>query len=292
MAMRNEVAFLILLSLGALAGASRAATPAQHVQVPLSDPAKPAHLKVSLVMGSITVEGAAVNAVDIAVSGRDEDEDSDGAPDAPAIAIVGGSHRERERSHEGLRRLPNLGGGIDAVEENNVVTVSSRAVTHPLDLRIQVPAGSSITLSTVNDGQVTVKNVTGELELHNTNGDVTAEGVRGPVTASTVNGDVRVVFAGPVASEPMAFSTLNGDVDVSFPPDLKATVRLRSDNGDLYSDFEIALDSRAGAVEEQRDGRRHRLELGRDLVGRINGGGPEILFKTFNGDVMLRKLKP
>ena len=146
-------------------------------------------------------------------------------------------------------------------------------------------------LSTVNDGDIEVENVDGEVEVNNTNGEIHVKDVRGPVSANTVNGDVSVVFRGAMVATPMAFSTLNGDVDVTFPAGLKADVRISSNNGEIYSDFDIALDKKVASVEEERQKGRYHVIVAREMTGKINGGGPELLFKTFNGDILLRRAK-
>jgi hypothetical protein len=87
----------------------------------------------------------------------------------------------------------------------------------------------------------------------------------------------------------MAFSSFTGDVDVSLPAALKANVRLRSDQGEIYSDVDVARDRNPPQVREERSGSRYRIEVQQELRGTIGGGGPEFFFKTFNGDIYLRK---
>ena len=202
---------------------------AEHLVVPLSDPAKPAELEVSLVMGGIKVTGGATKEVVVEAVSRAEDEgDKEKDKDRPA-------------NRAGMRRIPNTAIGLEAEEEDNKVSISAQSWARAVDLEIQVPVGSTVRLSTVNDGDIEVENIDGEIEISNTNGEIRVKNVRGPVSATTVNGDVTVVFRGTMAASPMAFSTLNGDVDVTFPGDLKATVRLQSDNGDICSDFDVAV---------------------------------------------------
>ena len=45
------------------------------------------------------------------------------------------------------------------------------------------------------------------------------------------------------------------------------------------------------AREKEKEKGRFHVIVSREMVGKINGGGPEILFKTFNGDVLLRRAK-
>lgn len=92
----------------------------------------------------------------------------------------------------------------------------------------------------------------------------------------------------------MSFSSLNGNIDVTLPSTVKAKVAMRTDNGDIYSDFDILLDqsSRQPAVEDTRGkGGRYRVRFDKATYGSINGGGPEFHFKNFNGNIYIRKGK-
>ena len=256
------------------------ATPgaAERLTVPLSDPSKPAELEVSLVMGSIQVTGTTTREVVIEALSRAEDEDED--------------DRDLPGDRAGMRRIPNTSIGLEAEQESNKVSISAESWARPVDLEIQVPVGSTVRLSTVNDGDIEVENIDGEVEVSNTNGEIRVKNVRGPVSATTVNGDVQVVFRGAMAAVPMAFSTLNGDVDITFPADLKADVRMSSVNGEIYSDFDVSVTTEtvAGVDEKPKKGRTH-VVIEREMRGKINGGGAEILFKTFKGDILLRRAK-
>jgi hypothetical protein len=50
---------------------------------------------------------------------------------------------------------------------------------------------------------------------------------------------------------PWLFHTFNGNVDVTFPATLKANVKLKSDQGDIYSDFDIDADKTQPKVKKQ-----------------------------------------
>ena len=76
----------------------------------------------------------------------------------------------------------------------------------------------------------------------------------------------------------MAFSSLNGDIDVTFPADLKANVSLRTDNGEVYSDFDVKVQPTAPqqTVEDNRGkGGKYRVKIDKNVRGTINGGGQE-----------------
>jgi hypothetical protein len=262
----------------------------QRLTVPLSDAGKPASLDVGLVLGSIRVTPGSAGEVVIEAQRGSEDDDEDCLDCGPVSGKAKDkSAKEGKTLEGGLRKITTNAIDLSAEEDDNHVTVRSSGIPRNLRLKIQVPAGSSMRLSTVSSGLIDVEGVTGELELHNTNGPIRARGVRGPVTANTVNGDVEVAFQpGAVIGAPMAFSTLNGDVDLTLPAGINVNLRLRTEQGDIYSDFDVELTSSPAKVEQ--DGtRKYRITVAKELVGKIGGGGPELFLKSFNGDIVLRQ---
>lgn len=244
---------------------------AERYNVPLTDPSKPVRLNVSLVMGGITVEAHAGNSVVVEAV----------APEPP--------QGRGPSTKEGLRRIPASGAGLEIEEENNTVTVVGESPTLPLNLRIQVPAQTSVRLATINAGYIKVTGVRGDHELSNTNGAIEARQVAGSVVAHTVNGRILVTFTSVTPDKAMAFSTLNGDVDVTIPGNTRAHLKMESQNGDIYTDFDVAMRERAAENKAGRSGGRYRVTVERAVSGTLNGGGPEIRVKTFNGDVHLRR---
>jgi len=90
--------------------------------------------------------------------------------------------------------------------------------------------------------------------------------------------------------QPMAFASFNGNVDVTLPASLKATFKLRSDMGDVFTDFDLQLKTDTTTSQNpQRENGRLVIRVNQSLTGTLNGGGPEIELRTFNGNVYLRK---
>lgn len=146
----------------------------EQVTVPLTDPGRPVTIRLGAVTGSITVRGA--DRRDVAIEARTR----------------GSNERARANAEtSGLQRLSPV-PGFEVTEANNVVTISAGAPNATIDFTLTVPTRSSLDLSTVNDGALSVENVEGDVELQNTNGSVSATGVSGSVIAQTVNGQVRV----------------------------------------------------------------------------------------------------
>ena len=281
---------LALAAVTALAAPPVAGEP-QRLVVPLSNTGKPASVDVALVMGSIKVTAGKAAEVVIEAEGGWAD-GCDGDDDCGPVAGKAKDKASKEQKGQGagLRRIPYHAIDLTAEEEGNQVTVRSGGIPRDLELRVVVPQASSLRLSTVNGGEIEVFGITGELELHNTNGAIEARSVGGPVTANTVNGDVSIEFAPGVAiGGSMAFSTLNGDVDVTLPEGVDVSVRVRTEHGEIYSDFDVELTPEPAQVE--RDGTRgkYRLTVAKELHGKIGAGGHELFLKSFNGDIVLRR---
>lgn len=248
-----------------------------RVTVPLSDPSKPALIDVSLVSGSITVRGT--NRKDLAVVARSDGEQPERR------------NRRYDPDATGMRRIPQT-AGFKITEEANRVKVGSDNPNRQISFEIEAPQHSNVRLSTVNGGEIVVENIDGEIDVSNTNGGITLNGVAGSVNAGTTNGSVRASMTRVTAQKEMSFTSLNGTVDVTLPPTTKANLRMRSDRGDVYSDFDVQLAPSAPVVEENRNGNgRYRVSRNRSIVGAINGGGPEFELRTFNSNVYVRKGK-
>jgi DUF4097 and DUF4098 domain-containing protein YvlB len=161
-------------------------------------------------------------------------------------------------------------------------------------LVITVPRRSSLRLKCMNDGDIHVEQVDGEIDANNLNGRITLKNVSGSVVAHSLNGAVSATMDRIDSGKPMSFSTLNGDIDVTLPDTLKANVRMKTDNGEIYSDFEVKLIAGA-SVEGNNAGRQpdgsYHLRFDHALRGTINGGGPEFQFTSFNGQIYIRRKK-
>ena len=71
----------------------------------------------------------------------------------------------------------------------------------------------------------------------------------------------------------MAFSTLNGDVTVTLPADTKANLKVKSDNGDVFSDFDIDIDKTPAKVDKVTEPGLYKIKKDDWIYGKINGGG-------------------
>ena len=244
-----------------------------RIPVALSDPSRPASVKVSLVNGGITVK---------AYDGKE------------VVVEAHVRNRDRDRDEGGPKRLAISSTGLSVEEENNEVSINTDSYMHPIDVTISVPTHTSLKLRAINDGDIVVTGVDGELDVDDINGSVTLNNISGGAVAHALNGHVRATFVRVNSQKAMAFSSLNGDIDVTFPADLKANVSIRSDRGDVFSDFDVQLRATATSpvVEDSRGkGGKYRVKIDKTVHGTINGGGPEIPFTNFQGQIYIRKSK-
>ena len=233
-------------------------------------------LRGSMIQGCFTVEG--YDGKDVIVEPRGH------AGQRPAV--------HPPRNAEGMKRIEPTGLGLTVEEENNTVRIHGSPASGA-DLLVRVPFATSLKLECMSGGDIKVDHVNGDLELQNLNGNVTASNVSGSVLAHSLNGRVMVTLDRAAADKPMSFSSMNGEIDVTLPPDIRGVVKMKTDHGDIYSDFEIRLN--AGAAPVVEDGRakggKYRVKMDSATVGSINGGGPELSFKTFNGNIYIRRKK-
>ncbi|QJW91474.1 hypothetical protein HNV11_19860 [Spirosoma taeanense] len=158
-----------------------------------------------------------------------------------------------------------------------------------LDFTVKVPNQTNLAISTVNHGDVTVKDVAGALRVRNVNGAITLTNARGATDVHTINGDVDVNY---LASPPdqSTYYTLNGAIRVTYPANLSADLYFKSFQGQFYTDFPNVEVLPVQVVKNQeRRGDRTVYKLNTNTSIRIGNGGKTLRFETFNGNIYIKK---
>jgi hypothetical protein len=313
----NSVRVVVAAFLLLVANVAASAQDTNRLTIPFSDPSRPGTVKVNLFQGSIRVTATTgrevvVTTDETIMSTRQGREVT--VPEKPELA--------------GLRRLTQR-AGLRIDEENNVMSIGGPRFMKGEDVRIQVPTRTNLNITAFND-EVVVEGVEGEIEVTSMNGEIVLTNVAGSVVAHASNGDVHATLRQVTSDKPMSFTSLNGDVDITLPPALKANLKLRSDRGDVYTDFDVQIQPqrqapspaqgaagvpplppvppqpplppsdpnnptarRRAARERERDSRQRAngREIETGIYGTVNGGGPEFELRTFNGDIILRRAK-
>ena len=267
----RRAAFLFLLT----ASTAAAQNNPEQIRVPFSDPGRPGTLEVRIFEGDVTIR---------AYEGRE------------VVVTVRGNRGARSlirpnTEAQGLRRLTN--GGFAATEDDNIVSIRNDRPGEETDLDIQVPTRTNLKLGSNVDGDVVVEAVEGDIEVNNLNGGVTLTNVAGSVVAHSMNDDVKVTMRAVTAQKPMAFTSVNGNVDVTLPPSTRANLKMKTTNGDIYTDFDVQTQPVPPPPPQPLETRgrfgRFRGDLGGTINGTINGGGPDFELRTVNGNVYIRR---
>ena len=248
------------------------------ITVSFSDPSRPGTLRVGMMSGNLTIK--AYSGKDVTIQTQTK------------TSTGGRSRQTREAESQGLRRLEAITSGLTIEEENNVMVISTSRM-NSATIEIQVPTKTNLKLSITNGDNLAVQGVDGEIEATNTNGNISLTDVSGSVIAHSTNGKVVATLKRVTPQKPMAFTSLNDNIDVTLPADTKANLKLKAENGDVWTDFDIQIKPNAApAIQDTRSkGGRIRIQVDKSVLGTINGGGPDFELRTFNGNVYIRKAK-
>ena len=240
--------------------------------VPLSDPTKRGKLKARLNYGSITVRGTARKDVLVKYSSVNEDH----------------GHEEKA-AKEGLKRISGGTMDLEVSENANYVKVESGSWSNKMNLEIEVPSGFDVKVSSYNDGDILIANMDGEVEITTYNGEISAENISGSVIATTYNGEIKITFDKVKEGVPMSYSTYNGDIDITFPAALKATFKMKTEQGEILSGFDMKMIETGPVQKKDTKSGTYKVVIDEWVKGEVNGGGPEISMRNYNGDVIIRK---
>jgi hypothetical protein len=273
------IASLVALALPAAGPAAAQEKSTDRVTVELTDPAKPVFLEIGLINGGITVIGY----------------------DGKEVVVEATTHMKKiepvksgSGKGAGMTKISVNSSSLTVEEYQNKIEIGTNSWATPIDLVVKVPRETSMELSCVNSGDIVVENIKGEIEASNVNGSVTCLGIDGSVVAGAHNGEVRVTFTRVDPEKDMSFSSFNSDVDVTFPAAIKAKIKLKTTRGDIFTDFEVVEienPDRVTSNNKRESGGKYQVSIDRAFWGNINGGGQEIQFSNFNGDIYIRKQK-
>jgi len=143
------------------------------------------------------------------------------------------------------------------------------------------------------EGNVSIKDFSGTVEVNTVQGNISAENIRGAVFASSVDGDIHVILNKIKKNGALYFSSVDGDIDLTLPKDTKADIMAKTMDGDVYSGFEgevtvgREIDDDTATPEAQNN--FSRIFQSNYITTRINGGGQEIYLNTIDGNIYIRK---
>jgi hypothetical protein len=206
------------------------------------------------------------------------------------VMLVTGALRFRDTEKvagNGMRKIDQNALDISAEVNGNNVLLQCRTTGKTIDFDIKVPRNTSLKLKSLDNGNVDIVNINGEIEIENANGDITLENIAGSAVLSSVYGKISASFKAVNPKSPMMFTSFEGDISVTFPGTINARLKMKSEKGQILSDFDIIPSKRQPVVTNVENTRIYSLE---DWVtGSINSGGPEYVIKSYKGDIVLKK---
>lgn len=212
-------------------------------------------------------------------------------------------HKIKARSERKLKRAQE-DVILDITEEDNTISlyvdgpfrrhdgsINYRGWRHygyevTYDFEIKVPHKTDLYLKTINDGEIFVKDVSGNYEVDNINGGIEMEEINGPGRVYALNGEVKVTFTKNPKKDSY-FGSLNGNVEVTFQSGFSADVNIKTFNGKAYSDFPFTYLPTTLPKPERKKNGKFVYKSNRGANVRIGKGGPKIEFDGFNGNIYI-----
>lgn len=216
---------------------------------------------------------------EVSVSGYNGDE----------VVIEASGMEQPPKRAEGLKALynsvtDNTGIGLAVTQENNVIRIE-KAARKEARYTIKIPKNTSLVYEEVNwhgNHDLRVSDLEGNVEVSLNNSSAFLTNISGAVHANTTNGNIDVVFTSLGQERSSSIHSVNGHIDVALPDNTKASYKLHTVNGEVYSDFE---------VETKEKGGLRKVSGGDHIAGSTNGGGVSVDLSSVNSDIFLRKRK-
>ncbi len=246
--------------------------------VPFSNPSGAMKLVVDIKTGSVKVKGTARKDVLVKYSSEKDDGDNDHDHD-----------HDRKNNRDGLKKISSGTMNLEASEYQNTVKVTSDNWSSKIEVTVEVPSNINIKIKTYNDGDLDISNITGTVELINYNGAITASGISGTVVAETYNGDIKIAYDKLTPDTPLSYANYNGDIDLTFPAGLKASFKMKTKQGEIYSGYDAQVQKSNPITKTESKTGVYKVQIDDWVKVDVNGGGPEISVQTYNGDIYLRK---
>ncbi|MBF9143710.1 hypothetical protein I2I01_18845 [Hymenobacter sp. BT439] len=276
---------LLLCSAAACRAQSKDATEKISKEFTLTADAGRSTLALYNIFGSVRVEGYAGNKVLVEATKTIR------ADDAQTLE-TGKKEAQLGFTQHGDSVVVYIAGPYDSRPHNNQRNWNHKDIDYhyAFDFVVKVPYAMNLHVGTVNNGSMTVADVTGLLHVNNVNGPITLTNVKGTTRAHTVNGNVDATYAANPAGA-SSYHTINGKIRVHYPASLGANLHFKSMHGEFLTDFPNAEVLPAQVTKNKEgSGSGTVYKLTKDTAVRIGKGGPDFRFETLNGDVIVSKI--
>lgn len=267
----KKFSYTIALTIVALFAATPAAAQRgpQVINVPISAPGEPIYLEIEIQSARIEVIG----------------EDRDDAMFEVSVADA----ERRIVTPSGAQVIKGGAYAFEIDEEDNEIYFQTDWRTNKITVLARVPRQASLSLKTINDGEIIVSNITGTLELANVNGPITAKGISGSIIAEAVNDTINLSFDRIDEVNATSFESINGDLYLGLPDDVGVQVQIDTAQGEIYSDYEVDVLPSEPVIRRSDEDGGTAIRIENVIVAKVNGGGPVVRMKSLYGDIYIKK---
>jgi len=205
-----------------------------------------------------------------------------------------GHENQCEDNNENSKGLTKISGSnfeLEMGSEENFAYIKSQAWHAHLIFEILVPKNIDLNIHKQIGDEIEIDNINGIINVENNVGNITATNISGVVNASTNAGALVISFKKITEDKAMMFNNTAGEIDITLPADHGATLKMKTQMGEIYSDLDIQIsqDSQQGSSSQSDDGFRYVNDNW--TYANLNGGGPELTLKSKVGNIYLRKMK-
>ncbi|GJM61851.1 hypothetical protein PEDI_24030 [Persicobacter diffluens] len=201
---------------------------------------------------------------------------------------VEGDFKEIPERAQGLtplsRSQDNTGVGLSMKQEGNTLYLQ-KAIQGRIKITMKVPMEVAVKVQEKNymdKTTYTLKGLQGDLEINAKAASLKLEEISGPVVAKTVSGDIYCAFRDMKDKANLLHCT-TGSLEVLMPEQSAVNLKIRSFNGEVYTDFQIDTEVKEAGVSAFFNLYNFR--------GTINGGGATLDLQSMESDIYLRKVK-
>jgi hypothetical protein len=153
---------------------------------------------------------------------------------------------------------------------------------------VQVPVGTRVDVSTVNDGQINISGIKGGISASNVNGPIFINELYSCEFVESINGVVKLNFDKAPSSD-CNIETLNGDISLTMPENTGLDVAITPSNGRMTTNFQVDTYLIPPQIDHIQENGKNRYRI-QQLAGiRLAGGGPTFAISSFNGDISIQK---
>jgi hypothetical protein len=181
----------------------------------------------------------------------------------------------------------NTGIGLEVVNEGNTIKIT-KVNKRDGEYKIKVPKNVVLVVEEMSfhgGGDFKINDIEGSVEVQSKTADIIVRNLNGSLVAHSTSGNIEVVFNKISADKPTSITNISGEVDITLPADTKANIRTKSISGEVYTDFDIALEKKG---DDKAKGMKY-WGGSYEAKGTINGGGVEMRLESISGNVYIRK---